>query len=93
MSLMRGMTLDEIRLRYRDFYAGEPLVAVQEEVPWVSRSAGKNAAVVGGFTLSEDGRRLVVVSVLDNLLKGAATQAVQNLNRAFGFPEMLGVAP
>jgi len=92
MSLMRGMTLDEIRLRYRDFYAGEPLVAVQEEVPWVSRIAGKNAAVVGGFTLSEDGRRLVVVSVLDNLLKGAATQAVQNLNRAFGFPELLGIA-
>ena len=41
--------------------------------------------------LREDGRRLVVVSVLDNLLKGAATQALQNLNRAFGLPETLGI--
>jgi N-acetyl-gamma-glutamyl-phosphate reductase len=46
---------------------------------------------IGGFTLSADGRRLVVVSVLDNLLKGAATQALQNLNLAFGLPEFSGI--
>jgi N-acetyl-gamma-glutamyl-phosphate reductase len=48
---------------------------------------------VGGFALDEDGTRLVVVAVLDNLLKGAATQALQNLNLAFGLPETLGIPP
>lgn len=93
MTVSSRMTLEEVRQRYRDFYAGEPLVAVQDDAPWVSRIAGKNGAVVGAFALSEDGRRLVAVSVLDNLLKGAAAQAMQNLNRAFGFTELLGVVP
>ena len=44
-----------------------------------------------GFTLADGGMRLVVVSVLDNLLKGAATQAMQNLNLAFGFDEVEGI--
>ena len=66
-------------------------VRVVGEAPWVSRIAGRHHAEVGGFTLSADGRRLVVVSTLDNLLKGAATQAVQNLNLAFGFDELAGI--
>lgn len=77
----------------RVFYAGEPLVVVREEAPWVSGIAGKHHAEIGGFTVSEDGRRLVIVSVLDNLLKGAATQAMQNLNLAFGFDELEGILP
>ena len=91
LSLSQAVTLDQVQDRYRSAYSAEPLVAVQVEAPWVSAIAGKPGAVVGGFTLSEDGRRLVVVSVLDNLLKGAATQALQNLNTAFGFDEILGV--
>jgi N-acetyl-gamma-glutamyl-phosphate reductase len=67
------------------------LVKVFDEVPWVSRIAGRHHAEIGGFTLSGDGRRLVVVSTLDNLLKGAATQALQNLNLAFGLPETTGI--
>ena len=62
-----------------------------DDAPWVSRIAGRHGAEVGGFTLSADGRRLVVVSTLDNLLKGAATQALQNLNLAFGLPETMGI--
>ena len=57
----------------------------------VFHSAGQHGVRIGGFTLSADGRRLVVVSVLDNLLKGAATQALQNLNLAFGLPELTGI--
>ena len=91
LSLSRFVTMDEVKTRYRTAYADEPLLAVQDEAPWVSEIAGKPGAVVGGFTLSDDGRRLVVVSVLDNLLKGAATQALQNLNTAFGFDETLGI--
>mgnify|MGYP005749894191 FL=1 len=91
LHLARALTRDEVLQRYRDAYAGEPLVAVADEAPWVSRIAGRHGAEVGGFTLSADGRRLVVVSTLDNLLKGAATQALQNLNLAFGLPETMGI--
>lgn len=81
----------EVHARYAAHYAGEPLVRVLEDAPWVSRIAGRHHAELGGFTLSEDGRRLVVVATLDNLLKGAATQAVQNLNLAFGLDEFAGI--
>ena len=91
LPLGEAMTLGQVRERYRDFYAGEPLLEVQDEAPWVSAIAGRHGALLGGFTLSEDGRRLVLVCVLDNLLKGAATQALQNLNLAFGLPETQGI--
>ena len=64
---------------------------VLDEAPWVSRIAGRHHVELGGFTLSDDGRRLVVVATEDNLLKGAATQALQNLNLAFGFDEFAGI--
>jgi len=91
LPLAEAANLMEVRGRYRDFYAGEPLIDVSDDAPWVSAIAGKHGAQVGGFTLSDDGRRLVAVSVLDNLLKGAATQALQNLNRAFDLPETRGI--
>ena len=67
------------------------LVRVLDEAPWVSRIAGAHHVELGGFTLSGDGKRLVVVATEDNLLKGAATQALQNLNMAFGLDEFLGI--
>ena len=66
-------------------------MTIQDEAPWVSQIAQRHGAVIGGFTMSPDGRRVVLVSVLDNLLKGAATQAMQNLNLALGFDEMKGI--
>ena len=59
----------------------------------MSAIAGRHHVEIGGFTLSEDGRRLVVVATEDNLLKGAATQALQNLNLAFGYPELTAITP
>lgn len=91
LHLAQALSLEAVVARYRERYAGEPLVRVLDEAPWVSRIAGCQHAEVGGFTLSADGRRLVVVSTLDNLLKGAATQGLQNLNLAFGFPEGEGI--
>ena len=91
LHLQRAFGIDEVQQRYREAYADEPLVAIVDDAPWVSRIAGRHGAEVGGFTLSADGRRLVVVSTLDNLLKGAATQALQNLNLAFGLPETMGI--
>lgn len=91
LHLAEATTLDAVRARYREAYAAEPLVRVLDDAPWVSRIAGRHHVDIGGFALSEDGRRLVVVSTEDNLLKGAATQALQNLNLAFGLDEMAGI--
>lgn len=91
LHLREAFDLEAVLQRYRDAYAGEPLLMVQAQAPWVSRIANRHGAAVGGFALAGDGRRLVVVAVLDNLLKGAATQALQNLNTAFGFDEFAGI--
>ena len=82
---------EEVLARYHGRYAGEPLVKVLDDAPWVSRIANAHHVDVGGFALSGDGKRLVVVATEDNLLKGAATQALQNLNMAFGLDEFLGI--
>ena len=91
LHLARSFERDEVLSRYVDAYSNEPLVRVSDAAPWVSRIAGVHHVDVGGFTLADGGKRLVVVSTLDNLLKGAATQALQNLNIAFGFDEFAGI--
>ena len=89
--LQQPMTRQDIKARYQARYAGEPLIEVIDEAPWVSRIAGRHGVEIGGFTVAPGGKRLVVVATLDNLLKGAATQALQNLNIAFGLDELLGI--
>lgn len=91
LHLSEAVTPDAVLARYRTRYADEPLVRVVDEAPWVSRIAGSHGVEIGGFALDGSGRRLVVVATLDNLLKGAATQALQNLNLAFGLDEWLGI--
>ena len=85
--LREPLDRDAVERIYRRRWANEPLVEVVEEAPWVSRIAGRHGAQIGGFTVAPDGRRVVVVATLDNLLKGAATQAMQNINLALGFDE------
>jgi N-acetyl-gamma-glutamyl-phosphate reductase len=89
--LNRATTADAIKARYCGFYAHEPLVRVLDEAPWVSRIANQHHAEIGGFAVAPGGKRVVVVATLDNLLKGAATQALQNLNLALGFAELEGI--
>ncbi|HEY7871401.1 MAG TPA: N-acetyl-gamma-glutamyl-phosphate reductase [Rudaea sp.] len=89
--LTQAAKRDEIVARYRDFYANEPLVHVVDEAPWVSAISGKHHAEIGGFAIAPVGKRVVVVATLDNLLKGAATQAMQNANLALGFDELTGI--
>jgi N-acetyl-gamma-glutamyl-phosphate reductase len=89
--LSDAMKRDEVLARFRDAYAGEKLVRVVDDPPWVSRIAGRHHAEIGGFTMSADARRVVIVATLDNLLKGAATQAMQNINRAIGVDEYSGI--
>jgi N-acetyl-gamma-glutamyl-phosphate reductase len=89
--LARPLKRDEVTARFRHAYDAEPLVHVLEDAPWVSHVAGKHHAEIGGFAVAADGRRVVVVATLDNLLKGAATQAMQNINRALGLPELTAI--
>lgn len=89
--LSQSLARKDVLARYRAAYAGEPLVQVCEDAPWVSRVAGQHHAMIGGFAVAADGKRVVVVAVLDNLLKGAATQAMQNLNRVIGVDELTSI--
>lgn len=80
-------SVDAVQRAYAEFYAGEPLIEVSGDIPEPAMIAGRPGAMIGGFSISEDGRQLALVSVLDNLLKGAAVQAMQNLSLALGLPE------
>jgi len=92
MRFNRVVGREELLARLTDAYASEPLVRVQREIPLVRDIAGRHEVVVGGVEASKDGRRGVIVATIDNLLKGAATQAVQNMNLACGFDEFVGIA-
>jgi N-acetyl-gamma-glutamyl-phosphate reductase len=89
--LSRALKREDVLARFQRAYEGEKLVRVLDEAPWVSLIAGKHHAEIGGFALSADGKRVVVVATLDNLLKGAATQAMQNINRAIGVDEYTSI--
>lgn len=91
MYVSRPLTLEQVLLRYHSAYDREKLVQVVDEAPWVSRIAHRHEVEIGGFAVSADGKRVVVVATLDNLLKGAATQAIQNINRAIGVDEYTAI--
>jgi N-acetyl-gamma-glutamyl-phosphate reductase len=82
----------ELLKTYQNAYQTFELISVQAEVPEVTEVRGKHGVILGGFTVSKiDPRRIALVCVLDNLLKGAATQAIQNMNLAFGLPAETGL--
>ena len=89
--LQQAMKREEIIARYRGMYVDETLINIVDDAPWVSRVAGQHHVEIGGFGVAPDGKRVVVVATLDNLLKGAATQAMQNLNLALGFDELSAI--
>jgi N-acetyl-gamma-glutamyl-phosphate reductase len=82
----------EVESLYREFFAESPLVRVfpAGQLPQIQYSVRTNYCDIG-FQLSADGRRCVIVSCLDNLLKGAAGQAVQNMNLMAGLEEAEGL--
>ena len=92
MHLNREVTAEEITSCFSDFYQGKRWVRVYPAatLPEIQFSAHTNYCDLG-FCLARDGRRLVVVSCLDNLLKGAAGQAVQNMNLMYGWDESEGL--
>jgi N-acetyl-gamma-glutamyl-phosphate reductase len=81
---------DGLLAHYRDFYAGEPFVAVLDQPPATKSTAGSNTVQV---TVRYDGRTntVLAISAEDNLVKGASGQALQNANLLLGLPEALGL--
>lgn len=89
--LEQAMTVEEIESLYRRFYSNRAWVRIfGTKLPQIRYSLHTNFCDVG-FNLSADGKRVVIVSCLDNLMKGAAGQAVQNMNMMFGFEEREGL--
>src|ERR1700733_8600702 len=87
LHLNREMTPLEVEACFTNFYSGKRWVRIfhTPKLPQVQFSLQTNYCDLG-FCLAEDGRRLVLISCIDNLLKGAAGQAVQNMNLMYGWP-------
>jgi N-acetyl-gamma-glutamyl-phosphate reductase len=92
VQLNRTMTPMEVESCFRNFYSGKRWVRIFQtpRLPQVQFSLHTNYCDLG-FCLADDGRRLVLISCIDNLLKGAAGQAVQNMNLMYGWSEEEGL--
>jgi len=85
-------TAGEVETLLRGFYTAAPLVRVYPAGKLPEILAVAHTPYIDlGFALDPSGRRLILVSALDNLGKGAAAQAVQNMNLVFGFPQETGL--
>ena len=81
---------EEIRQLYLDFYRGKPFVRVVESPPHTKHTWGNNSCFIHP-TIDHRTGRLIVISCIDNLVKGAAGQAIQNMNLMLGLPEVTGL--
>ncbi len=80
----------ELRQLYLDFYKDEPFVRVVESPPHTKYTWGNNFCLVYP-TIDQRTGKLIVISCLDNLVKGSAGQAIQNMNLMLGLPETTGL--
>ncbi len=82
------VTSEQLTKLFEDFYTGEPFVQIRAEAPAVKDVAGTNYCHI--FPTCAKGR-IIIFSAIDNLVKGASGQAVQNMNIVFGLEESLGL--
>jgi N-acetyl-gamma-glutamyl-phosphate reductase len=85
-----GLSSASLLAMYREFYAGEPFVAIVDEPPPTKATTGGNGCLVT-VRFDERTRTVVAIGVLDNLVKGASGQAIQNANLVLGLPEDTGL--
>ena len=92
VTFMQTRTVSDLESAYHARYSESPFVEILPpgELPELRDVVGTPRCAIG-FQLVDGGKRAVVVSVIDNLLKGAASQAVQNFNRAMGLAETEGL--
>ena len=89
--LSESMSADEIYNLFVNHYQSEQLICIQPELPNLQDVQNTSNVIMGGFAVDQEINRLTFCCALDNLLKGAATQTVQNLNSAFGWDDNLGI--
>jgi N-acetyl-gamma-glutamyl-phosphate reductase len=83
-----GLEEEEARRLYAQYYAGHPFTVLSTENPHLKQVVNTSKCILH---LERHGDKLFIVSILDNLLKGASGQAVQNMNLMFGLPEDSGL--
>jgi len=88
--LRAGVSATQVRDAYGTAYGEEPFVRIVDSPPATKATLGSNVCLVFA-TVDERTRRLVAVAAIDNLVKGAAGSAIQNMNVALGFPEDAGL--
>ena len=90
--LNRRIKAEEVLIALREFYREEPFVRIypKGKLPNTKDVRGSNYCDIG-LDVNESGDLLVIVSAIDNLVKGASGQAVQNMNIMLGYPETLGL--
>ncbi len=89
-SLKKEITLEKVRDIYREFYRDEPFVRVVDNPPQTKHTLGNNFCLICPAIDARTGR-LIVISCIDNLVKGGAGQAIQNMNLMLGLPETTGL--
>jgi len=92
VTLNKKSDISSLLSLYRSFYQKAPFVKIYDQglLPQVHDVVNTNCCGIG-IALSPDKKKVIIVSVIDNLLKGASGQAVQNMNIACGFPETMGL--
>lgn len=90
--LIEDISTDELRKYYEKEYGGEFFIKLMDdgEIPHLSSVRGSNFVHIGGFEIDETGR-VIMLSAIDNLMKGASGQAVQNMNILLGIDENEGL--
>jgi N-acetyl-gamma-glutamyl-phosphate reductase len=81
---------EELKKLYKDFYKSEPFIRIVDQPPGTKQTWGSNLCLICPTFDSRTGR-VVIISCIDNLVKGAAGQAIQNMNIMFSFPEKAGL--
>ncbi len=90
--LKKNITQHEVNLLYQQFYKQEPFIRLVESymIPNVKQVCGTNYCDIGVY-VDVRTKRLIAISVIDNLIKGAAGQAIQNMNLMYRFQETMGL--
>jgi N-acetyl-gamma-glutamyl-phosphate reductase len=92
--LMRKMKTEELLKTFQDYYKGEPFIRIYPngKLPNTKDVRGSNFCDIG-LTVRETDGRAIIVTAIDNLVKGASGEAIQNMNIMLGYPETMGLLP
>lgn len=86
----KQLSQEDVSTIYGDFYGDKPFIRLIKGIPMLGNVRGSNFCDIG-FEIERGSCRIVVISAIDNLVKGASGQAIQNMNLMFGLPETTGL--